>query len=273
MASLVHTHTLFVNHIAWSFSFHSKWCPLSQCRIWTAAAVYFKKLVFYSATRVKGENCQSLPRLLKMACIKFRLWNIPVINICNHILFFVRGVLHLASALIKVILTGIKKSQWSSAAEEWHIFLFYPDGANFNRNSRDLCASWNLAGCIVSKICSRTLPLDNIFSIIITGFHGNCQDLLQTIKACKAILTFFPCSLSLFFFPSHVSCHHDSCLLTFSRPSFLSLQPRFKGHGFPFLTSDDSHGCKKKSSFFHTRNCCLFWWFGGKKSSSFLLTR
>lgn len=41
--------------------------PLSQCRIGTAAAVYFKKLVFYQATRVQGDNCQSLPTLSEMA--------------------------------------------------------------------------------------------------------------------------------------------------------------------------------------------------------------
>lgn len=55
MASLVHARAHAVCHFAWSFSFPSQWStpPLQlphlprQCRIRTAAAVYFKKLVFY----------------------------------------------------------------------------------------------------------------------------------------------------------------------------------------------------------------------------------
>lgn len=62
---------------------------------------------------------------------------------------------------------------------------------------------------------------------MITGYHGDCQDLPHEIsKASTAIVAFFP---------SHRSFHHDSCLLTFSCPSFLSVQPWFKGHQFPFF--------------------------------------
>lgn len=63
----------------------------------------------------------------------------------------------------------------------------------FNRNSRDLCASQNLAGCTVSKICSKTLPSDNI---LFDYHHGLPWQLsrspLQAIEACEAVLTLSP---------------------------------------------------------------------------------
>lgn len=81
----------------------------------------------------------------------------------------------------------------------------------------------------------------------------------------------FDSFLALFFFPfciARVIMTH--ALLTFSCPSFLSLQPRFKGHGFPFslslsLSCDESQSCKK-SSFYHVSNGCLLSWFGANES-------
>lgn len=68
-----------------------------------------------------------------------------------------------------------------------------------------------------------------ILLITVAGFHGDKRELQKATKACKAAVTFFLLSP---FLPAHCTCHHDSCLLTFSRSSSPSVQPRFKGHRF-----------------------------------------
>lgn len=135
--------------------------------------------------------------------------------------------------------------------------LFHTDGARIEilTETVGICVHLEIWQPALCQNLLQNLRRRIIFLIIITGFHGDCQDPLQAIKACKAILTFSLLSLSLFFSPPRVDrvIMTHACLLTFSCPSFSSLQPRFKGHGFPFFfTSDDSLSCKTRG-FYHVQ--------------------
>lgn len=108
-----------------------------------------------------------------------------------------------------------------------------------SRNSRCLCASWNLADCAVSKICSKTSPSDNIFDNLTTGYHGNCQE----EASCPGLQGHFD------FFPRFIVTH--AYLLTFSCPSsFWVCSRSSQGTGSPFFCSPLSHTVVKRG-FYH----------------------
>lgn len=192
-----------------------------------------------------------------------------VISLTNSL--FLTWVLQQASALIVAVIIKkvLRLFLFGSCTRVTRFSLLYRWSMywNFNRNSRDLCASWNLADCSVSK--SAPKPYHQIlFLIIIAGYHGNCQDPVQAIKARKAILTF---SLLSFSPPIDSVIMIHTCSLSVPLSFFLFFFFFFvcshgsKGTASLFFSSYESHSCKM-SGFYHDQPAVCSGRLAGKRA-------